>query len=152
MCARFYLLLMCALRLILCGPVPLCASVTLCLSVPLSLCACASTATRCLFLPHLPFQYPFDRTLFDPCCALALTSSWAGTNSLSQYRSHYASNPPSEQYDVAHLMTGIQEGGVAYLGTVCNKPSNVGVSSIRGQWQGATSGSIYVVYNGKAQL
>ena len=46
-------------------------------------------------------------------------------------------------YDVAHLMTGIQEGGVAYVGTVCTTSGyNVGVSSLRGQWQGTTSGTI----------
>lgn len=65
----------------------------------------------------------------------------SGTNSLGEYRKAYASNPPSEPYDVAHLMTGIQEGGVAYVGTVCQKSYNVGVSSLRGQWKGSTSGS-----------
>lgn len=42
-------------------------------------------------------------------------------------------------------MTGIQEGGVAYVGTVCQAPYNVGVSSLRGQWQGTTSGTIAYV-------
>merc|ERR1711907_117642 len=32
-------------------------------------------------------------------------------------------------------------GGVAYVGTVCRKGYNVGVSSLRGQWKGQTSGS-----------
>jgi len=65
----------------------------------------------------------------------------SGTNSLTQYRTDWQNNAPTQNYDLAHLMTGIQEGGVAYVGTVCNRPSNVGVSSLRGQWQGATSGS-----------
>ena len=48
---------------------------------------------------------------------------------------------PVQTYDVAHLMTGIQEGGVAYVGTVCRSGYNVGVSSLRGQWRGSTTGS-----------
>jgi len=64
----------------------------------------------------------------------------SGTNSLTQYREYYL-NPPTQTFDVAHLMTGIQEGGVAYVGTVCRAGYNVGVSSLRGQWRGSTSGS-----------
>jgi len=67
----------------------------------------------------------------------------SGTNSLSAYRNAWSTSAGrgTEDYDVAHLMTGIQEGGVAYVGTVCRGSANVGVSSLRGQWQGATSGS-----------
>jgi len=73
----------------------------------------------------------------------------SGTNSLNQYRSYYTSNDaPSVNYDVAHLMTGIQEGGVAYLNTVCTTSGyNVGVSSLRGQWQGTTSGSSAYIWD-----
>ena len=76
--------------------------------------------------------------------SLSLTLYSTGTNSLNQYRSYYTSNDaPSVNYDVAHLMTGIQEGGVAYVNTVCTTSGyNVGVSSLRGQWQGTTSGTI----------
>jgi len=65
----------------------------------------------------------------------------SGTNSLTAYRNEWQNNPGTQTYDVAHLMTGIQEGGVAYVGTVCRRGPNVGVSSLRGQWRGATEGS-----------
>lgn len=42
----------------------------------------------------------------------------SGTNSLTAYRTEWQNNPGTQTYDVAHLMTGIQEGGVAYVGTV----------------------------------
>merc|ERR1712086_1072089 len=50
-----------------------------------------------------------------------------------------------ETYDVAHLFTGIEEGGLAYLGTVCSGSSgyNTGVSSIRGKWKGEQQPSAY---------
>ena len=50
-----------------------------------------------------------------------------------------------ETYDVAHLFTGIREGGLAYLGTVCSGSSgyNTGVSSIRGKWMGEQKPSAY---------
>jgi len=46
---------------------------------------------------------------------------------------------------VAHLFTGIEEGGLAYLGTVCSGSSgyNTGVSSIRGKWKGEQQPSAY---------
>jgi len=67
----------------------------------------------------------------------------SGTRSLSAYRQYWSTTKPSSNYDVAHLMTGIQEGGVAYLNTVCKTPYNVGISSLRGQWKGTNAVSAY---------
>lgn len=69
-----------------------------------------------------------------------------GTASLDDLRAHYRDNMyGKETYDVAHLFTGIREGGLAYLGTVCSGSSgyNTGVSSIRGKWKGEQKPSAY---------
>lgn len=71
--------------------------------------------------------------------------NWAGTSpfdqgtaSLSELVSYYKGNMyGKEQYDVGHLFTGIREGGLAYVGTVCagSRGVNTGVSSIQGTWK-----------------
>jgi len=69
-----------------------------------------------------------------------------GTASLNELGSYYVSTMYGKQtYDVAHLFTGIYEGGLAYLGTVCSGSSglNTGVSSIRGKWKGTQKKSAY---------
>merc|ERR1712086_713188 len=61
-----------------------------------------------------------------------------GTASLSELVSYYKSNMyGKKQYDVGHLFTGIREGGLAYVGTVCagSRGVNTGVSSIQGTWK-----------------
>jgi hypothetical protein len=66
----------------------------------------------------------------------------SGTNSLGDLRKAYQNN----KYDLVHLFTGIQEGGVAYMRTACSGARsgyNVGVSSIRGNWKGTQKASAY---------
>jgi len=61
-----------------------------------------------------------------------------GTRSLSELVNYYKSNMyGKDQYDVGHLFTGIREGGLAYVGTVCagSRGVNTGVSSIQGTWK-----------------
>lgn len=71
-----------------------------------------------------------------------------GTQSLGHFRNAYAfgvdSSPGLRRTDLAHLYTGIHEGGVGFLGTVCSQDgSQVGVSSIRGTWTGSHHASHY---------
>ena len=40
------------------------------------------------------------------------------------------------EYDLAHYFTGEGGGGIAYVGTVCDKEWALGVSGIHGRWQG----------------
>jgi len=71
--------------------------------------------------------------------------NWAGTSpfdqgtaSLDQLVSYYKNKMyGKEKYDVGHLFTGIREGGLAYVGTVCagSRGVNTGVSSIQGTWK-----------------
>jgi hypothetical protein len=60
-----------------------------------------------------------------------------GTKSLDSFTSAYQSVSGNKKADVAHLFTGIREGGVAYVGTVCGsgRRPNTGVSSLRGNWR-----------------
>jgi len=61
-----------------------------------------------------------------------------GTASLSELVTYYKTKMyGKKQYDVGHLFTGIREGGLAYVGTVCagSRGVNTGVSSIQGTWK-----------------
>jgi hypothetical protein len=67
-----------------------------------------------------------------------------GTASLNDFRAAYNGVTGTQDADIAHLFTGIVEGGLAYVGTACNNAGyNTGVSSIRGTWQGSTEASAY---------
>jgi hypothetical protein len=69
----------------------------------------------------------------------------AGTNSLNDLVSASSSvTGTKKDADIAHLFTGIVEGGLAYVGTACdNNGYNTGVSSIRGNWGGSLNANAY---------
>eukprot|EP00658_Telonema_sp_P-2_P080906 TRINITY_DN814_c0_g1_i12.p1 TRINITY_DN814_c0_g1~~TRINITY_DN814_c0_g1_i12.p1 ORF type:complete len:437 (+),score=84.96 TRINITY_DN814_c0_g1_i12:188-1498(+) len=68
-----------------------------------------------------------------------------GTASLGAFKSAYSSVAgPIKDADIAHLYTGIYEGGLAYVSTACNNGGyNTGVSSIRGNWKGTLEANAY---------
>jgi len=69
----------------------------------------------------------------------------SGTASLGAFKDAYTGVEGTEKdADIAHLFTGIVEGGLAYVGTACNNQGyNTGVSSIRGTWQGSLEANAY---------
>jgi len=69
-----------------------------------------------------------------------------GTNSLGDLVKFYKNSMYGKhKYDFGHLFTGIREGGLAYVGTVCagSRGVNTGVSSIQGTWKGEHTKSSY---------
>ena len=69
----------------------------------------------------------------------------SGTASLGAFKDAYTGVEGTEKdADIAHLFTGLVEGGLAYVGTACNNRGyNTGVSSIRGTWQGSLEANAY---------
>merc|ERR1740117_604920 len=67
-----------------------------------------------------------------------------GTASLEPFKVAYTGAEGTKDADIAHLFTGLVEGGLAYVGTACNNQGyNTGVSSIRGTWQNSLEANAY---------